>query len=95
MRKLISVCLITLALAHPSATRAQSPANSALAFNLGSYVSIPNFGAIAPTNEVTVEFWTQIFGDSQQSVFILQPDQSTNRFQCHPAFSDGNLYWES
>jgi subtilisin-like proprotein convertase family protein len=68
---------------------------SSIAFNGSSqYISITNFGAIAPTNEVTVEFWANANGNFDQSAFMLNPDQGTNRFQAHINFSGGVTYWD-
>ena len=74
MANRIGCCLLAVSLAGASAPlcRAQSSASNALAFDGASqYVDIPNFGAIAPTNEVTVEFWAYTDIVFQQSAFML------------------------
>lgn len=84
-----------LACAGAPTCRAQTSARNALAFNgANQYVEIPNFGAIAPIDEVTVEFWAYTDIVSQQSAFMLEPDQGTNRFSAHVLYSNGNTYWD-
>ncbi len=71
------------------------PLGNALSFNgVNQYVSVPNFGNIAPTNEVTVEFWAKAGAIAQQSAFMLNPDETTNRFNCHISYNDGDTYWD-
>jgi len=68
---------------------------NALSFNgVNQYVSVPNFGDIAPTNEVTVEFWANAGAIAQQSAFMLQPDNTSDRFNCHISYNNGNTYWD-
>ena len=58
------------------------------------YVSVPDFGAIAPTTEVTVEFWQKVSALKTQSTFSLGPETPTNRFNAHVPWSDGIVYWD-
>jgi len=69
---------------------------NALSFNgVDQYVSITNFGAIAPTKEVTVEFWTYTPTNTIQSVFGLSPDiGDTNRIRAHIHWVNTNTYWD-
>jgi hypothetical protein len=71
---------------------------NALSFNGTQYVSVPNFGSIAPTNEVTVEFWAYTTQAAGQQAFVLNPDLSTNRFQSHINYGGapnvGVTYWD-
>lgn len=77
------------------AQAAPPPPGSSIEFNGSSqYISIVNFGTIAPTNEVTVEFWASANGNFLQSAFMLQPDRTTNRFQAHVSYNNGNTYWD-
>ncbi len=77
-----------------------TPFGNALVFNgVNQYVSVPNFGAIIPTNEVTVEFWAYTTAAAVQSAFILNPDNNNNRFNAHinyggPAPDVGVTYWD-
>ncbi|MEI9959962.1 MAG: choice-of-anchor Q domain-containing protein [Limisphaerales bacterium] len=77
-----------------------SPFGNTLIFNgVNQYVSVPNFGAIIPTNEITVEFWAYTTVAAGQSAFILNPDHSNNRFNVHinyggPAPDVGVTYWD-
>ena len=49
-------------------------ADSALHFN-GGYVDVPGFGNLAPTNEITLEFWQRVSTAGLQSTVDLFPDQ--------------------
>ena len=51
-------------------------------------------GAIAPTTEVTVEFWQRVDRVGAFSSFILSPDVVPNRFQAHVPYQDGIVYWD-
>jgi hypothetical protein len=92
----LAICAVQLCLDQPAAAgRPFGPFTNALSFNGSSqYVSIPNFGSIIPTNEITVEFWAYPNALAQQSAFMMQPDDSTNRFNCHVGYSNGNTYWD-
>ena len=57
-------------------------------------VIVPNFGGIAPTTEVTVEFWQKVSAVKNQSSFGLGPATPTSRFQAHVPWSDGVVYWD-
>ncbi len=68
---------------------------NALSFSgVNQYVAVSNFGAIAPTNEVTVEFWAFANSNAEHSVFMAEPDETTNRFNGHINFIDGVSYWD-
>jgi signal transduction histidine kinase/CheY-like chemotaxis protein/ligand-binding sensor domain-containing protein/protocatechuate 3,4-dioxygenase beta subunit len=56
-------------------------------------VRIPGFGARAPTNEITIEFWQKADAVRPQSTFALDPDVETNRMQAHIPFGDG-VTWD-
>ena len=67
------------------------------------YIEVAGFGAIAPTTEVTVEFWvletnpdgsggTPWYGSGP--LFRLSPDSGSNRFSCDPSYTNGNTYWD-
>ena len=64
------------------------------------YVTVTNFGAIIPTNEITVEFWAYTTAGAVQSAFMLNPDNGNNRLNAHinyggPASNAGNnTYWD-
>lgn len=56
----------------PSAARA----GTALLFDgTNDVVSVAGFGNVAPTNEVTLEFWQRVDRVKSQAAFILSPDQ--------------------
>jgi probable HAF family extracellular repeat protein len=58
------------------------------------YVTVPNFGAVAPTTEVTVEFWQRVNAVRASSAFSLGPETPNNRFNAHVPWSDGVVYWD-
>ncbi len=81
------------------AVRAESPMGDALSFNgVNQYVTVANFGAIIPTNEITVEFWACTTALAGQSAFMLNPDQGTNRLNAHINYNfgpaDGETFWD-
>ena len=70
--RLILLTIALLLLLAPCAP-AQSIYGNALSFNgVNQYVTVPNFGAIIPTNEVTVEFWADTAQFGTQSAFMLK-----------------------
>ncbi len=77
-----------------------SPFGNAMVFNgTNQYVTVPDFGAIIPTNEITVEFWAYTTAGAVQSAFMLNPDNGNNRLNAHinyggPASNPGNTYWD-
>lgn len=92
------VSAIAFVLCAPGAW-GQSPFGSAIDFNgTNQYVSVPNFGNIIPTNEITVEFWANTTVTGGQSAFILNPDAGNNRFNVHinygPPPAQGVTYWD-
>jgi signal transduction histidine kinase/ligand-binding sensor domain-containing protein/CheY-like chemotaxis protein len=64
------------------------------------YVEIPNFGSIAPTNEITIEFWQYVNAAKIQSAFSLLPDENFNRISAHTPwdaggnFGVGSVFWD-
>jgi hypothetical protein len=73
----------------------QTWSRNALSFDgVNDYVSIPGFGASAPTTEITIEFWQQVSAVRQQLTFNLSPFQDNNRISAHVPFSDGVVYWD-
>ena len=46
----------------------------------GDYISISNFGAVIPEDEITVAFWTKINKVKSQNVYFLVPNSNSNRF---------------
>jgi hypothetical protein len=45
----------------------------------GSYISIENFSAIAPTNELTISLWAKADFITSNCLFILNPDNQSDR----------------
>jgi alpha-tubulin suppressor-like RCC1 family protein len=79
-----------------SAQAQPSTAGTALHFFNGanSYVQVPGFGNVAPTSEITIEFWQRVAALQPQSTFSLTPDADTNRINAHVPFTDGVVYWD-
>lgn len=67
---------------------------TALAFTPGAYVQVPSFGNVAPTEEITIEFWQKAEAASTLSSFQLAPDNLANRINAHVPFIDGRVYWD-
>ncbi len=63
---------------------------------VNDWISVPRFGPIAPTTEVTVEFWQRVASLKSQSTFSLGPDRpnTDNRLNAHVPWSDGTVYWD-
>lgn len=94
----LRVLPLTIALFVAPRVQAQLQFGNALSFNgVNQYVTVPNFGAIIPTNEVTVEFWADTAQFGTQSAFMLNPDNNANRFNVHLNYnspSPGVTYWD-
>ena len=77
------------------ATAFYPPNPGGLAFNgTNQNATVPGFGNYAPTNEVTIEFWQNVAQAQPQSTFILNPDNSADRINCHAPWEDGTVYWD-
>ncbi len=99
IRLLITVLTLTVVGFGARPAAAQTPFGNALAFDgTNQSVSVANFGNIIPTNEITVEFWAYTTTPAVQSVFMLIPDQVTNRLNGHINYLDrsaaGSIYWD-
>jgi len=84
-----------LLLPAPRAQAQPATFGNALSFNgVNQYVNVTNFGAIAPTNEVSVEFWAYAHALDEHAAFTLQPDHFTNRLLAHVSYTNGTTYWD-
>lgn len=55
-------------------------ANSAYQFNgTSNYISVPNFAAIAPSNELTISMWAKSDLTTSNCLFMLSPDDPADR----------------
>ena len=81
---------LTIAIQAPISTLA----GAAVTIPAGDSVTIPNFGASAPTTEITIEFWQYVNAASGQSTFILNPDNGNNRINAHVPYSGNVIYWD-
>jgi hypothetical protein len=59
-----------------------------------SYVDIPGFANVIPTNEITIEFWQRVDVAQNQSTLSVNPDSVTDRINVHVPWSDGSVYWD-
>jgi Concanavalin A-like lectin/glucanases superfamily/Vacuolar protein sorting-associated protein 62 len=74
---------------------AQTGWGNAISFDgVDDSVLIPRFGAIAPTTEITIEFWQKGSAVKAQRTFGLGPDENSNRMQAHVPWLDGQVYWD-
>lgn len=68
---------------------------SVLSYNgINQYIMVTNFGTIAPTNEVTVEFWVKPRRFKNQSAFLANPFIDQNRFNVHINYGDQQSYFD-
>ncbi len=81
--------------AQPPTEPAPAELRPVLSFNGGGqHVSVPGFGEIAPTNEVTIEFWAYTVRTTEQAVFALEPNDSNNRLLANINYLDGSSVWD-
>jgi len=73
-----------------------SPANAtALKFNgLDQNGTVAGFGNIAPTNEITIEFWENASALGLNAPCFLNPEYPTNRIAASLPWADGGTYWD-
>ena len=77
----------------PSAP-AQTGWGNALSFDgANDLVQIRQFGMIAPTTEITIEFWQNASNVRTQATFGLNVDMATNRLTAQVPWWDGQVHW--
>lgn len=71
-------------------------AGAALRFDgINDRVTQPGFGTIAPTDEITIEFWQKADAVRNQSTLECNVGAgNTNRINVHVPWSDGRVYWD-
>ncbi|KAB2667169.1 MAG: tandem-95 repeat protein, partial [Verrucomicrobia bacterium] len=57
-------------------------------------ILVKNFGLVAPTNEVTIEFWQLTTAQVSQSTFMMLPDIAGNRANAHLPWITGEIFWD-
>ncbi|MFO0875034.1 MAG: LamG-like jellyroll fold domain-containing protein [Phycisphaerales bacterium] len=62
-------------------------------FLLAEEANVPSFGLVAPTAEITIEFWQRIDGASQNNVIACQ-SSLVNRIVTHTPWTDGNIIFD-
>ncbi len=59
-----------------------------------SNLIVPNFGQIAPTDEMTIEFWQLVDAPRPCATIDINGNTSTNRIVVHSPWSDGRVYFD-
>ncbi len=67
---------------------------TSLAFTPGAFVRVPSFATVAPTEEITIEFWQKATASTTGAAFQVGPDNLGNRINAHVPFTDGKVYWD-
>jgi hypothetical protein len=72
------------------------PANAtALYFNgINQNGLVSGFGNIAPTTEITIEFWEYAVALGNNAPCFLDPEYPTNRIAASVPWGDGGTYWD-
>lgn len=76
------------------AAQAQTGPGYALSFNraFNQSVTVPGFGNVAPTTEITIEFWQKVDSATQsQTTFAM--NTAGNGINGYVPWSDGKVYW--
>ena len=91
---LIVVAIVTVAFC--ATARAQVGPGYALFFSRAQtqWVSVTAFGNMAPTNEVTVEFWQKVDLATNQYTATILPYNSGNVLNALVPWADGVVYWD-
>jgi Concanavalin A-like lectin/glucanases superfamily len=90
-----AVAALTLWLCAPAPAQPTSVGAALYFFNTQQgYVSIPGYGNVAPSNEITIEFWQRVGLVQGQSTLSLNPDSDGDRINLHVPFADGVVYWD-
>lgn len=67
----------------------------ALRFNgSNTYAQVNGFGNVAPTNEITIEFWQRVTVAANQSALSINPDNVANRINVQTPWSNGHITWD-
>ena len=56
-------------------------------------VTVPQYGLVVPTSEITIEFWQRVNQANQQTTFRIE-SAVTNRCMVHAPWKDGCVYWD-
>ncbi|GBC94004.1 hypothetical protein HRbin15_02509 [bacterium HR15] len=62
--------------------------------NTNSYIRVPGFGNIAPTDEITIEFWQLVAEPRACATIDLNGGTASNRIVVHSPWSDGRVYFD-
>ncbi|MCS6923191.1 MAG: Ig-like domain repeat protein [Fimbriimonadales bacterium] len=60
--------------------------------NTNSHIRVPNFGAIAPTDEITIEFWQLVAEPRLCATIDINGGTANNRIVVHSPWSEGSDY---
>ncbi|MBI5764276.1 MAG: hypothetical protein HZA51_12210 [Planctomycetes bacterium] len=70
-------------------------AASAIQFDgVDDHVIVPGFGNIAPTTEITIEFWQYATPGGEHPTCGLHRDPSVYRISAFAPYTDGRVWWE-
>jgi len=72
----------------------RAPRRPVLSFNGSQFVVVTNFAPIAPTNEVTVEFWAYTTRTPGYCVFDFTQKSNTNKLSASIPFKDQSIFWD-
>ncbi len=73
-----------------------SPMEGAISLALLDFqtqASVPHFGLVMPSEEITIEFWQKVDAPQMQTTFRLDWSE-TNRCMAHVPWTDGRVYWD-
>lgn len=62
-------------------------------FQLSHSAEVPGFGLVAPTSQITIEFWQRLDGPSQNTVITCQSGLA-NRIVTHTPWTNGNIIFD-
>jgi signal transduction histidine kinase len=84
-----------VALATAVAAQNPSPPGYALALTRARQqaVCVTNFGVVAPTNEITIEFWQKVTAEANQCVFLLDSGLPRNCIGVYGPSRVGAVHW--
>lgn len=89
-------CSVAAGLLAAAVAAAGSPRpGCALAFERARHqaVWVTNFGSVAPTNEITIEFWQKVNAQANQRLLLLDSGLPRNRIEIFGPSRIGAVYW--
>jgi hypothetical protein len=62
-------------------------------FLTNTTITVPGFGNVIPTNEITIEFWQRASTSNNVNAFVLTPDNNANACRAYVPLVDHKIYW--